>query len=91
MRSLYLHYIGSFEAAMSEGNKYLKVEDLVNARRCFVRAHALGHENISEHIRSHLSLLRIAWRERNILEYVSHLYSVVSLRLLGKFFFRSAE
>lgn len=86
MQSPNPHQSDSFDAVMSEGKEFVRMEDLANARRCFVKAHELGHENVDEHIRCHLSLLTVAWRERKILESVSHLCSVFSLQLVGRFF-----
>jgi hypothetical protein len=83
-----LDHIASCDAALELGRGYLASGDRVNARRCFEMAHALGHENVREHIRAHLALLGVALRERDLQELVLHLYSVVTLHLLGRFFFR---
>lgn len=85
------HVVDSFDATILAGMESLKSNDLTNAKKLFLRAHTAGHGDIDDHIRSHLSLLAVAWRERNVGECISNFFSVVVLRLAGAFWQRAAR
>ncbi|MGH8250174.1 MAG: DUF3703 domain-containing protein [Steroidobacteraceae bacterium] len=59
----------SAESALAAGN-------LATAFRHFERAHVLGQWYVEPHVRTHLGMLRIGWRRRDLREIIGQLIRI---------------
>jgi len=63
----------AFENEMREAAERLRAGDDVAAFGHYERAHVLGQMFVVPHVRSHLGMLRVGWRRRDLREVVGQL------------------
>ena len=68
----------AFDAEMQSARRALALDNLAEAFAHLERAHVLGQWYVGTHVRSHLGMLRIGWRRRDLREVSGQL-----IRILG--------
>lgn len=66
----------AFDAEMRSAGEALSSGDLAQAFSHFERAHVLGQWYVGTHVRSHVGMLRIGWRRRDLREILGQLLRI---------------
>nr|WP_276204330.1 DUF3703 domain-containing protein [Enhygromyxa salina] len=67
---------GGFELEMQRADEHLRTGDDAAAFRCYERAHVLGQRYVVPHLRSHVGMLRVGWRRRDLREIIGQLLRI---------------
>ena len=66
----------AFDAEMRSAGRALASGDLAQAFSHYERAHVLGQWYVGSHVRTHLGMLRIGWRRRDLREILGQLLRI---------------
>lgn len=66
----------AFEQEMQRAGEHLLAGEHAAAFRCYERAHVLGQRFVGPHLRTHVGMLRVGWRRRDVREIIGQLLRI---------------
>lgn len=74
----------AFEDEWAKARSALRSGDLRQSFAHLERAHVLGQRSTRLHVRSHLAMLQVGWRRRDVREVTGQLFRIVAAALLSR-------